>query len=145
MEDRRYVVCHNEDQARKDAGPIGRRSWRPCGSSSGTGEKSLVGNKGYRKFLQIRRGQISFQLDEAKIEKEARFDGKWVLRTNTDLASSRGGAAVQAVMDGGALGSARPSRCWKRGRFITSATKRSAVTCFAGSWRWCCARSWRSG
>ena len=30
-------------------------------------------------------GSDHFQIDEAKIEEEARYDGKWVLRTNTDL------------------------------------------------------------
>ena len=28
---------------------------------------------------------ISFQVDEAKIAEDARYDGKWVLRTNTDI------------------------------------------------------------
>ena len=29
-----------------------------------------------------------FQIDEAKIAAEARYDGKWVLRTNTALATA---------------------------------------------------------
>jgi transposase len=29
-----------------------------------------------------------FEIDEAKIAEEARYDGKWVLRTNTELTSS---------------------------------------------------------
>ena len=48
------------------------------------GEKSLVGNKGYRRYLAAT-GPDRFQIDEAKIREEARYDGKWVLRTNTDL------------------------------------------------------------
>jgi hypothetical protein len=48
------------------------------------GEKSLVGNKGYRRYLGST-GADHFQIDEAKIEEEARYDGKWALRTNTDL------------------------------------------------------------
>jgi transposase len=42
-----------------------------------------VGNKGYRKYL--RAGGKQFAVDEDKIKEEARYDGKWVLTTNTDL------------------------------------------------------------
>jgi len=79
---RRYVVCLNEDQARKD------RHDREAVVASlrdalGQGDKSLVGNKGYRKFL--RAGGKQFAVDEDNIKEEARYDGKWVLTTNTDL------------------------------------------------------------
>jgi len=79
---RRYVVCVNEDQATKD------RFDRAAVVASlrdalGNGDKSLVGNKGYRKFL--RAGGKQFAVDEDKIKEEARYDGKWVLTTNTDL------------------------------------------------------------
>jgi Transposase DDE domain len=84
--DRRYVVCLNEDEARKDAADreaivaaLRERLRR--------GAKSLVGNKGYRRYLS---GSDSpgFQIDEAKIAEDARYDGKWVLRTNADLDSA---------------------------------------------------------
>jgi transposase len=47
------------------------------------GDKSLVGNKGYRLYLKTVGER--FTLDEEKVQREARYDGKWVLRTNTDL------------------------------------------------------------
>ena len=80
--DRRYVVCLNEDQAKKDAADreailAGLREQLK------KGDKALVGNKGYRRYLKTE-GQ-RFQIDEDKIREEARFDGKWVLLTNTDL------------------------------------------------------------
>jgi transposase len=79
---RRYVVCVNEDQATKD------RHDREAVVASlrealDHGDKSLVGNKGYRKYL--RAGGKQFAVDEDKIQEEARYDGKWVLTTNTDL------------------------------------------------------------
>jgi len=82
---RRYVVCVNEDQAKKD------RFDREAVVASlrdalGKGDKSLVGNKGYRKYL--RAGAKQFAVDEDKIEEEARYDGKWVLTTNIDLPTS---------------------------------------------------------
>ena len=79
--DRRYIVSHNEDQARKD------REDRKAITASlkeqlKHGAKSLVGNKGYRKYLQSVSG--SFKIDEEKIRSEARYDGKWVLQTDME-------------------------------------------------------------
>jgi len=48
-------------------------------------EKALVGNKGYRKYLKL--SGTRFQIDEDKIKEESRYDGKWVLTTNTSLPS----------------------------------------------------------
>jgi hypothetical protein len=42
--------------------------------------KALVGNRRYARFLNVAKGGMI--LDRKKIEAEARFDGKWVLRTN---------------------------------------------------------------
>jgi len=82
IDGRRYVVCMNEDQALKDAadreailGALREQLKR--------GDRSLVGNKGYRKYLKTT-GK-GFAIDEHKVVEEARYDGKWVLRTNTDL------------------------------------------------------------
>ena len=47
------------------------------------GPKALVGNRGYRKYLKLDSEDIA--INETKIEEESRYDGKWVLRTNTDL------------------------------------------------------------
>jgi hypothetical protein len=49
-----------------------------------SGAKSLVGNRGYRRYLSTS-GPDSFQVDEAKIGEDARYDGRWVLRTNTEI------------------------------------------------------------
>ena len=48
------------------------------------GDKSLVGNKGYRRFLATP-GDDRFAIDRAKAEEDAKFDGVFVLRTNADL------------------------------------------------------------
>jgi hypothetical protein len=80
--DRRYVVCLNEDQATKDAADR-EAILEGLREQLTKGDKALVGNKGYRKYLKTE-GQ-RFQIDEEKIREEARYDGKWVLLTNTDL------------------------------------------------------------
>ncbi|MEI6515120.1 MAG: transposase, partial [bacterium] len=79
---RRYVVCLNEEQRRKDAHDR-EAIVEALKKQLKSGDKSLVGNKGYRKFL-AQEGEGRFTIDEAKIKEDARFDGKWVLRTNTD-------------------------------------------------------------
>jgi hypothetical protein len=83
VEDRRYVVCLNEDEARKDA--TDREAIvAALREQLRRGDKSLVGNKGYRRYLDAT-GPEHFRIDEAKVAEDARYDGKWVLRTNTDL------------------------------------------------------------
>src|SRR5262249_34493973 len=84
--DRRYVVCVNaeevaSDRAKREAIVAGLREQLQ------RGDKSLVGNKGYRRYLKIE-GAGHFVVDEAKLQEEARYDGTWVLRTNTALAAA---------------------------------------------------------
>jgi transposase len=81
VDDRRYVVCLNEEQARKD------RADREAIVASlreqlKHGDKALVGNKGYRKYLHSEGPK--FSIDEAKVKWEERFDGKWVLQTDLE-------------------------------------------------------------
>lgn len=79
--DRRYVVCRNEEQARKDQHDRAAIV-AALREKLKQGNKSLVGNRGYRRYLK---GPNAFDIDEEKIREEERFDGTWVLRTNTDL------------------------------------------------------------
>ena len=85
VEDRRYVVCLDEDQAQKD-GLDRQRIVANLREQLKQGAKSLVGNKGYRKFLRSRGKQ--FEIDEAKVKSDTRFDGKWVLRTDMNELSA---------------------------------------------------------
>ncbi|HEX7508653.1 MAG TPA: IS1634 family transposase, partial [Polyangia bacterium] len=78
--DRRYVVCLNEEQRRKDAADR-EAIVEQLREHLKRGDKDLIGNKGYRKYVQAA-SEKHFSIDEAKIKEEARYDGKWVLRTN---------------------------------------------------------------
>jgi hypothetical protein len=86
VDGKRYVVCYNEDQARKDAADRSAivESLR---EKLKNGDKSLVGNKGYRRYLKST-GKEHFSIDDAKIAEAQRFDGMWVLRTNTELSAA---------------------------------------------------------
>ena len=85
VDDRRYVVCLNEDQAKKDAADR-EAILEGLRQKLTQGDKALVGNKGYRKYLTG--GGAGFAVDEEKVKSEARLDGKWVLHTNTSLRSA---------------------------------------------------------
>jgi hypothetical protein len=80
---RRYVVCCNEEERRKDAHDRAAIV-EQLGVQLKNGAKSLVGNKGYRRYLACRPGG-GFVIDETSVAGEARFDGIFVIRTNTDL------------------------------------------------------------
>ena len=78
----RYIVCLNDRQACKDA--LDRQAIiKSLKQQLKKGPKALVGNKGYRKYLKVQKD--STRIDTDKVKDEARFDGKWVLTTNTSL------------------------------------------------------------
>ena len=81
---KRYIVCLNEDQATKDKADR-EAIVESLRKALKRGDKTLVGNKGYRRFIASR-GQ-RFEIDEQKVTQEAIFDGKWVLTTNTNLSA----------------------------------------------------------
>lgn len=78
---RRYIVCRNSTEAARDAAD---REAIVAGLRQALrhGDKALVGNRGYRRFLKAPVGD-GFTIDEARIAEDARFDGIFVLRTNT--------------------------------------------------------------
>jgi transposase len=84
--DKRYIVCMNTRQARKDAADR-EAIIASLKEQLKKGPKSLVGNKGYRKYLKF--DKDSARIDMDKIKYESRFDGKWVLTTNTDLPTEK--------------------------------------------------------
>jgi transposase len=86
VDDRRYIVCMNERQARKDAADR-QAIIASLQEKLRTNPKSLVGNKGYRKYLKLDRETVA--INQQKIEEEARYDGKWVLKTNTPLTAEQ--------------------------------------------------------
>src|ERR1700741_5333988 len=87
---RRYVICRNAEEAKKE---YAARAELVAGLERklAQGDKALVANKGFRRFLKTPEGD-GFVIDRAKVEADARFDGLFVLRTNTKI------AALQVVL-----------------------------------------------
>jgi transposase len=82
VDNHRYILCLNVKQARKEA--LDRQVMvDTLKKQLKKNPKALIGNRGYRKYLKLDRDHL--RLDQDKIDGEERFDGKWVLRTNTSL------------------------------------------------------------
>ncbi len=79
-----YIVCHNpaekehDRQRRQEIVARLRRQVRENPSA-----KALLRNSSYKRYVQL--GNAKVEIDEAKIRRAARYDGKYVLRSNAAL------------------------------------------------------------
>jgi transposase len=83
---KRFIVCLNPTQARKEARDR-QAIIDSLQEKIKTNPKGLIGNKGYRKYLKVQKDSVSINQD--KVEGESRFDGKWVLITNTNFSAEQ--------------------------------------------------------
>lgn len=67
----RHILCLNTRQASKE----------------GIDRKAMIANKGYRGYLKLDHDATS--INQKKIDDASRFDGKWVLKTNTHFPSEK--------------------------------------------------------
>jgi hypothetical protein len=91
MRAQRFVVCHNPDQATRDAAVRdqlvaylknlidGSDAWSTRRRDELVG--SLKGKPGVRRYLRRTNGGL-LRVDHAAIKREAHLDGKWLLRTS---------------------------------------------------------------
>jgi len=84
IDGRRYIVCLNPEEAEKDALERGAIV-ESLKDKLKEGAKALIGNRGYKKYLRIAKSSV--EIDESKIKADERYDGKYVLRTNTTLSA----------------------------------------------------------
>lgn len=80
----RFIVCRNPEAATRDAAERAALLERLRGELE-TGPKGLLKNRGYKRFLKI--AKKSIEIDEEAVKNDARLDGKFVLRTSTDLSA----------------------------------------------------------
>jgi hypothetical protein len=84
VDDRRYIVCRNPIEAKKDAAAR-EAIVAKLEQSLKHGPKSVMGNTGFKRFMSVDAGAVS--IDRNAVERDARLDGKFVLRTSTDLST----------------------------------------------------------
>jgi len=92
---RRYVVCLNEEEVKKDRAAresIVRALEEKLAKG---GPKSLVGNRGYARFLKTERGGL--KIDYEAVKRDERMDGKFVLRTTTKLSAEEVAQAYKGL------------------------------------------------
>ena len=94
VEDRRYVVCRNPVEAEKDAAARDTLLAK-LQAALDHGPKSVIGNKGFARFLRVNKDAVTIN-DEA-IERDRRLDGKFVLRTSTDLPTAEVALAYKSL------------------------------------------------
>jgi hypothetical protein len=80
---RRYVVCLNPIEAAKDAATREALRAQLEDTLAHQGPKAVIANRGFARFLKVTKGSVS--IDREALRRDARLDGKFVLRTNTDL------------------------------------------------------------
>jgi hypothetical protein len=79
----RYIVCYNEAEARNDAAAR-EATLAGLDKALRQGDKALVGNKGFRRFLKTE-ADSHFAIDPARVADAAKFDGLYVIRTNAQI------------------------------------------------------------
>jgi hypothetical protein len=84
VEGRRYIVCRNEAEAAKDAADR-QAIVAALDGQLKRGDKALIGNSAYRRYLRATSDRRAFEIDPGKLADEARYDGIFVLRTNARL------------------------------------------------------------
>ena len=92
--ERRYIVCFNPDEAKKDRQDREATIEKIRKKLASGGVKSLIGNRGYKRYLKVTKGSATIDLDRVKAEE--RYDGKYVLRTTTNLPAAE---VAQAYKD----------------------------------------------
>lgn len=95
IDGRRYVICHNPLEARKDAAARAAILAKLEATLQTQGPRAVVGNKGFARFMHVSKGAMT--LNRAAIEADARYDGKFVLRTNTALPADEVARAYKSL------------------------------------------------
>ena len=83
VDERRYVVCFNPDEAAKDRADRQATVEKIRLKLAKGGLKQLIANRGYKRYLRIKRGSAT--IDETRVKQDEHYDGKYVLRTSTEL------------------------------------------------------------
>lgn len=91
VEQRRYIVCRNEEEVEKDAADR-QAIVAALDQQLKRGDKALIGNSAYRRYLRATSDGRAFEIDPGKLADEARFDGIFILRTNARI------SPLQAVL-----------------------------------------------
>lgn len=91
----RYVVCRNLEEAKKDAAARQAILAKLEHTLAHHGPKAVIGNVGFKRFVTLAKGSVA--IDRAAVERDARLDGKFVLRTSTPLSAEEVARAYKSL------------------------------------------------
>jgi transposase len=92
---RRYIACLNEEEAKKDKAARDSMVKALEEKLAKGGPKLLVGNRGYARFLKTGKG--AFKINYEAVKQDERMDGKFVLRTKTELSAEEVAQAYKGL------------------------------------------------
>ena len=131
---RRYIVCRNREEMKKDAAArvailaaLERQLKK--------GDKSLVGNKGYRRFLATQGDDVSPSIGPRRKRTPSLTACSCCEPTPISRRSKR--CFATRICGGWNGRSEHPRACSRRGRSFISSTRPYAATSRAASWRSC--------
>jgi hypothetical protein len=90
-----YVVCYNPEAEERDRQRRQEIMDRARQDLEKKGPQAFVVPRGLKRFVALRGGELV--LKEDVIRGEARYDGKWVLRTSTDLPAAEVAQAYKGL------------------------------------------------
>ncbi len=94
IRNQRYIVCLNPQEAEYDR--LTREGiLESLTAQLARSRGSLIGYTGYRRYLKVNKDAV--EIDEAKVKSEARYDGKYVLMTNTDCDAAQAALAYKQL------------------------------------------------
>ncbi|MBV1735247.1 MAG: IS1634 family transposase [Candidatus Desulforudis sp.] len=91
----RYIVCYNPEEAKRDRLVREEMVRKLEAKLQSDGPKSLIDNRGYRRYLKVDKTQAV--IDQKVLKEEARYDGKYALRTNSALSADEAATAYKQL------------------------------------------------
>jgi transposase len=95
VDGKRYILCYNPDEAKRQK-QTREHVVEKLKRQIQTGVKSLVKNRQYRRFLLIE-DKERIGIDEEAVKREAKYDGKWILKTNTAMPAEEVAMAYKSL------------------------------------------------
>jgi len=141
VDERRYVVCRNLIEAKRDA-EVREAVLRSLRTHLRGGDKTLVGNSAYRRYLKTPDGSTSRSTRSASPR-------TCVMMASMSCAPTCGSTRLRSCCATASClrskkSSGRQNRSSIRGRSITKRMRPFAATCSARSSHSCCATSWKT-
>lgn len=95
VDGKRYVLCYNPVEAKRQK-QTREHVVEKLKRQIQTGVKSLVKNRQYRRFLRVEDTE-RIGIDEKAVKREAKYDGKWILKTNTAMPAEEVAMAYKSL------------------------------------------------